>query len=275
MLNGTEMRPVTEGNTELTYLYDGTFEGFLCCIYDSYVHKEVPTRIDTEDGMPMLFEATKWIKTDWNHAQSIYASLAKKIGMEAQEFLRDAFLSNAPNKEIYMYHYICMGYKLGRKIFDYLTDPTVGYLVKAVKNVNRECQKYLGFIRFTQYGDVMVACITPKNRVLPRLASHFENRFPDSSFLIYDKTHKMAVVKRPEGMVITSMEKLTLPTISDEEQAYRRLWKCFLKNIAIEERTNPKCQMNLMPKRYWKDMDEDMLSEYKDGDLLRKIEGNA
>ena len=27
---------------EVIYRYDGSFEGFLCCVFDSYVHKEFP-----------------------------------------------------------------------------------------------------------------------------------------------------------------------------------------------------------------------------------------
>ena len=30
---------------ELTYAYDGTFEGWLCCICESYENKEIPGRV--------------------------------------------------------------------------------------------------------------------------------------------------------------------------------------------------------------------------------------
>ena len=30
---------------DLVYYYDGSFAGFLCCIFDSYANKEVPTAI--------------------------------------------------------------------------------------------------------------------------------------------------------------------------------------------------------------------------------------
>ena len=36
---------------EMIYTYDGSFEGFLCCIFDSYANKEVLTAItDDEDS---------------------------------------------------------------------------------------------------------------------------------------------------------------------------------------------------------------------------------
>ena len=44
--------------TEMVYYYDGSFEGLLCCIFDSYAYKEVPTAIYCdEDDLPTLFAA--------------------------------------------------------------------------------------------------------------------------------------------------------------------------------------------------------------------------
>ena len=36
---------------EMIYRYDGTFEGFLCCVFDSYVHKESPALFQDEAHM--------------------------------------------------------------------------------------------------------------------------------------------------------------------------------------------------------------------------------
>ena len=37
-------------NTNLVYIYDGTLEGFLCCVYESYARHEIPRGIRTEGG---------------------------------------------------------------------------------------------------------------------------------------------------------------------------------------------------------------------------------
>ena len=53
---------------EMIYTYDGSFEGFLCCIFDSYANKEVLTAItDDEDSAPILFPV-RAIQTDSGHA---------------------------------------------------------------------------------------------------------------------------------------------------------------------------------------------------------------
>lgn len=242
----------------LVYLYDGTLEGFLCCVYESYVRRETPTDIRTQNSQAAILEETEWIRTDLEHAQKVYVSLDKRICLEAQDFLRQAFLTNEPEREILMYRFIRLGYHYGRTVFDRLTDETIFSLNKAVLNLRREAHNYKGFLRFTAYDNVLVACISPKNRVLPLISDHFSDRFPDETFLIYDKTHKMALVHKPDGMILTSLDKLVLPQIDDAEKAYRSLWRCFQTTIAIEERKNPKCQMNHMPRRFWDEMTEFM-----------------
>ena len=63
--------------TEMIYTYDGSFEGFLCCIFDSYANKEVLTAIcRDEDFAPSLFPS-RWIPTDRNHANRVLRKVVK------------------------------------------------------------------------------------------------------------------------------------------------------------------------------------------------------
>lgn len=243
-------------NANLVYIYDGTLEGFLCCVYESYARREIPRDICTEGSQIPLCEEPEWIRTDFGHADKVYVSLDRRICLKAQDFIKKAFLTSIPGREVLMYRFIREGYRYGRAIFDRLTDDTVDRLTKAVLNLDREAANFTGFVRFASCDGVLVSCISPKNRVLPLISDHFADRFPDETFMIYDKTHKMAVVHKPEGTLLTSVDKLTLPPIDDAEKAYQALWRCFQHTVAIEERRNPRCQMNHMPKRFWEDMTE-------------------
>ena len=41
--------------SDLVYLYDGTFDGFLCCVYESVYSRQVPADIQPEeDAQPSL-----------------------------------------------------------------------------------------------------------------------------------------------------------------------------------------------------------------------------
>ena len=85
--------------TEMVYYYDGSFEGFLCCIFDSYANKEVPTAISPdEDAMPTLF-AARSITTDQDHANRVFRKVVK-CSPYAAELLRKGFLTCLPEKEL-------------------------------------------------------------------------------------------------------------------------------------------------------------------------------
>ena len=46
------------------------------------------------------------------------------------------------------------------------------------------------------------------------------------------------------------------PHITENEKHFQSLWKTFFTTIAISERTNKRCQMQYMPKKYWQDLIE-------------------
>ncbi len=50
------------------YRYDGTFEGFLCCVFDSYVNKEWPAGFQDEAHLAQTLFPVRWVGTDLRHA---------------------------------------------------------------------------------------------------------------------------------------------------------------------------------------------------------------
>jgi probable DNA metabolism protein len=74
--------------------------------------------------------------------------------------------------------------------------------------------------------------------------------------MIYDKTHKAALIYENRRQRIIPLEDVEFPDASPEEIGYRELWKRFYNTVAIEERYNPHCRMTHMPKRYWENMIE-------------------
>lgn len=254
-------------NNGLEYIYDGTFEGFLCCVYASCVRREVPRHIYVEDGEPLLGETATWITTDWQQAQTVYVSLSRKIGMEAQDVVKEVFLTHMPNKELILYHYIRLGYQLGRLVLteedwqeetrttkmrpDMNQRKLIRVVLGAVQIYRAEVKNIEGSMRFRSFSDVMISCIAPKSLVMPTIAGYFEQRFRRTNFLVYDKTHQMAAIHREEGTMVTRMEKMTLPVLYDENNVYEHLWKSWYDRIQIELPANPKYAMNEMKGRLW------------------------
>jgi len=111
-------------------------------------------------------------------------------------------------------------------------------------------------VRFSEVNGALVSIIEPEHQVLPLLAEHFVERFPNEQFLIYDKTHSLGLIYTDKQAKIEHIESYQMPKLSDEEKEYQKLWKLFYDTIAIAERKNDRCRMSFMPKKYWKNLTE-------------------
>ena len=209
------------------YEYDGSFEGLLCCVFESFARKEQPLDIRAEGEAQFTLCPPRRIETSGERARRVALSIPRKICPEAAGWVRDGFLSCAPHKELLILEFLRKGYRAGPQIVRMLQDETVAELFRAAQFVGNEAHLLKGFLRFVERDGMLTAVIDPKNFVLPLIAPHFAGRLPGETFLIYDRSHGMAL-----------------------------LWRQFYKTIAIEGRYNPKCRMTHCPKRYWQNMTE-------------------
>ncbi len=242
--------------SDVIYRYDGSFEGLLCCVFESYDQKEVPAEIIAPDEYRAMLFQTREIVTDEQRAGRVLASIPEKLGKAALDFVQRAFLTCLPQKELYILQFLRLGYRHGSAVLDMLANDVVHKLHKAVMHLERESHLLTGFVRFSIANNALTAVIEPKNCVLPLLARHFSDRYREESFLIYDKTHGMALIYRPYRHMIIPIESLELPEPDAEELAFRELWRLFYETIGVEGRYNPKLRQNHMPKRYWKYLTE-------------------
>lgn len=241
--------------TEMVYYYDGSFEGFLCCIFDSYANKEVLTAIyRDEDFIPTLF-ASRAIQTGQDHANRVFRKIVKCSPYTA-DLLRKGFLTCLPEKELHLYRLVVKLLREGPGFLHNFSDETLYPVAKAVQHLMGEAHLLKGFVRFSELGGVLGSEIEPKNRVLPVLRSHFCARYQNEKFFIYDRTHKEALFYASGKAVIRPLEDFQMAPPDETEAAYRVLWKRFYDTIAIKERYNPRCRMTNMPKRYWSTMTE-------------------
>ena len=247
--------------TDMVYYYDGSFEGFLCCIFESYANKEVLTAIyRDEDLVPTLF-ASRSIATDRDHANRVLRKIVKCSPYTAN-LLQKCYLTCLPDREIHMYHLVVKLLKEGPGFLRNFSDETLHPVVTAVQHLNGEAHQLKGFTRFSEFGGVLGGEIEPKNRVLPLLRSHFCARYQGETFFLYDRTHKEALLYANGKAVIQPLEHFEMAPPDEAEARYRLLWKRFYDTIAIKERYNPKCRQTHMPKRYWNTMTEFQNEDY-------------
>ncbi len=246
---------------EVIYLYDGSFEGFLCCIFESYANREPPSDITPEeDACPTLFQ-TRHIKTDKSHADRVLRKIALLSG-EAVILLRRGFLTCLEHREMYLYRLTAKLLREGPGFLRNLADETLLPVLKAVRHLEGEAQLLRGFVRFSEYSGILGGEIEPKNRVLPLLRSHFCSRFPNERFFLYDRTHREALFYASGKAVIAPLEQFEAVAPDETEAAFRRLWKRFYDTVAIKERENLRCRQTHMPKRYWGTMTEFQGEDY-------------
>lgn len=252
---------------DVIFTYDGSFDGFLCCVFESVYTGMLPLDILCEEDAPPTLMEVRFIETDAAKAERVRASIPQKISDRALELLKTVFCSCLVQKELRLLQFLLRGYSEGGKLCYKLGDTVMAQLLNAEKRLCREAHLLQGFIRFSDVGGALVAVITPKNYILPYIAEHFVQRYDQEQFMIFDKTNKAALVYQEGKAEILRIDHVEFPEISVGEVRYQALWKRFYDTIAIEGRINPRCRMTHMPKRYWENMLEvsDLVRPKKDG----------
>ena len=72
---------------DVLYQYDGTFDGFLCCIHDSYLYKEIPVGFSSDGDFLSLYEV-RIVPTQAAHSQRVYRGLAARSNKAAKAVYR-------------------------------------------------------------------------------------------------------------------------------------------------------------------------------------------
>ena len=243
-------------NQQVVYIYDGSFEGFLCCIYHFYYNRLKPVKIVSRREYEPSFYENFMVDTDYEQVYRVRFAIEEKMGYRNIEFLNDCFFTCLQDREMYMLRYVVKGFRAGRGIINMVTDEDVTVLRKAHRHLQREKEHYLGLVRFYMAGDIYVAKIEPKNQILPLVAWHFSRRFANQQFIIYDATNRQALIYANGSHKIIYVEDIELPPMDRSEKRTQQLWKHFYDTVAIKERYNPRCRMSFMPKRMWNNLPE-------------------
>ncbi len=248
---------------DVEFVYDGSLAGFYCCVHESVYSHRLPGSIQTEGTAQPTLYPQLWVETIPEKAEKVQASIPKKLGGAAAELVQAVFLSCLAEKELNLLRFLLFAYRQGPSALDMAGHPDVAPVLAAQKHLGGEVHLLKGFIRFSDYDGVLAATISPKNFVLPYLQPHFVGRYSQERFLVYDKTHKAALVYEAGLASIVPLEGIEFPQADEAEQKYRALWKRFYNTISIKARENPRCRMTHMPKRYWENMLEvaDLLTD--------------
>jgi len=236
------------------YLYDGSFPGFLCCVFESYARKEIPAAVlGPGEGQLTIF-GNRSIVTDATRARRVAVGLSRQGG-EVKDWVYTGFLSSEPDKDLTLLRFARLSFEYGSAVTTMMGDPDVAAAFALARSVHNEAGKYVEFIRFEQRGRMLGTVIHPRHAVLPLLRAHFCSRLPDEDFLIFDATHGTAMLRQGGKVQYLTMQHYE-PAKDEAEQDWQTLWKHFFKALTIEERRSEKRQMSHVPKHFWQDMCE-------------------
>ncbi len=245
----------------LVYRYDGSYQGFLCCVAQCFTDKRLPQGVQSLDEPQATLFPIQAVATQPELAQRVENSLSRKISPLAADMVRRGFLTCMEDKELRLIRFILLGYKHGPRVTSLSVNDDVHALDKALLYLKNEAHYHVEFLRFADCGGFLAGMITPNNLVLPLIVGHFCERLNTENFVIFDKNHGMGFVhqrgsnSRQEFFYADSVD---LPEPQENEVKYQELWRLFYKTIAVEGRVNHQLRRGNMPMRYWKNMTEFM-----------------
>ncbi len=254
---------------EVCYRYDGSFDGFLSCVFDAYAHREPPMAFRRLDDDPTLFDERE-VATDPAHAKRVYKALGEKVSPAFRHLVERAFLTCLPDKELDLYTLIRRGLAEGDRVRRDLSDPVMARVTLALTKMWTEWDHLKGFVRFSDQDGVLAGEIEPKNRVLTLLGPHFADRFPMEKVALYDRTHRELLLCAVGRWRVVPADDFTLAGAGEEELSFRNLWRKYFVTIAIKGRTNPKCQSTHLPKRY-----RGVMTEFQDDGMAPSLPGQT
>jgi len=252
-------------DAQIVYLYDGTLEGMLTAVFEAFRRKEQPRDIVPELGLQQsLLCSYIPINTNLDLAQRVQTGIINTLSAKTYESIKQVFLSDDMSKGGVIVSYLIYTMRKGRGSCSHLAHPAVAAFEELLQVVSHEAHYMLQFVRFAQLDNgVYFSRITPKASVIPLIMGHFAARFNIQPFIIYDDIHGMAGVFDTERWWMVDARDITVPERTRAEDEFQCLWQTFYDTIAIEERRNPTCQRNFMPKRFWGNMCEQIPPELR------------
>jgi probable DNA metabolism protein len=243
-------------------IYDKTFEGLLTAIFEIYEHKLQDAFIrKSEIALPSLFEDRVHILTDDSKAMRVWNKLKKLVGEEDVLKFWKAWLTEAEEIEDCILGSVRYAMERQVNILSDFGNLHVLQLNQQLKKIGREKHRMEAFVRFQLTKDELYyAVIEPDFNVLPLIIQHFQNRYADQRWCIFDLRRRYGIYYDLNTTEFVSFEtdavhNLTVTNTAvfqENEMLYQVLWKDYFKSTNIKSRKNMKLHLQHMPRRYWK-----------------------
>jgi probable DNA metabolism protein len=247
----------TDAETRSVFVTDGTFEGLLTAIFEAYAAEPPPQAVETAgDSQPGLFERRISIATVSEKSNRVWKGLKKHLGAVRRRRLFEAYLSSCTDVENLIYRFVRdhIAHRCGSRLPVQLTAHI--QIDRLAGKVRREAHRMKGFVRFQHTGaDRYVALIAPRYDVLPLIRRHFEARFADQHWILYDTHRNYGICydrrSTQEVRLQTAELKQYRQGGTDGERFCQSLWQQYYSAANISRRNNPRLHLRQLPRRFW------------------------
>ena len=238
------------------YRCDGTKEGILCCLYDSFTAKRVPDAVYSRCFQPAFDQEVIDVKTDEKIAARVRSGIVNcgGISLLSELFLPLRSCESLRETVVFFVAYRCL--KERRNVITDYADNNVLLHRDLAARIKKEVHNMHGFLRFAECTGGLYAHFSPDTDVVDLVAPHFARRFSGEKFIIHDTKRKLLAVYDGKSLKTVLNDSPVTVYLSTEEEQFRKLWKTYFDSVSIESRKNKRLQDNFLPRRYRKDMTE-------------------
>ena len=247
-------------------LYDGSFEGWLTAVFEIYEYGFRNAEIhDERKYQKNIFAKEHVVVVSDQKAERVWNGLKQRLSKAALEQINKAWFSEMNGIENVLLSYVQYAFSSKNSIESDYSFPAVLTITDLAKKVHREKHRMEAFVRFQLTKDgLYYAIVEPDFNVLTLIRSHFEARYADQRWMIYDARRKFGIyydlhkVETVEIQFNASIDagKAIHAIYDEQEDLYQHLWKRYFDSVNIKARKNTKLHIQHMPQRYWKYLPE-------------------
>ncbi len=259
-------------------LFDGSLAGLLSVVFEVFANGLVVEQLErTHRYSPNMFGEPVTVATDEAHAKRVWEGLGTFKGFDRELVLRNWLFDTTESDTDIVHLMVRMFREQSVEAAEDYRDEAIFRTKQVHKKMCREIHRTHAFVRFAEAEDgLYFARIDPDFDVLPLAVEHFEDRYQDQEWLIWDGRrdygfwfapgHTKAVRVElpagsevlPEGVsaALPSKAQPNVAAAASHEDGFQRLWGTYFDSVNIEARKNPKLHKLHVPPRYWRHLTE-------------------
>lgn len=214
-------------NVFYNFTYDGTFEGLLCVLLRCISSRVIPKNIQPDYVINDIDVDERYLHVVTNEALAhrLYDYIGRFADEQVQQMVKDCFLTSLPNKEVDIYMLIRQALWRGNSVYDDFSNDSLRRIQMAIRDLYRESQSIPENINFSRYTTTDISIINPRNVVLPIMMDNVLNNAQIDDFLLYDRRHRLALLRRQEKDYIVDTSSITTGLDINPDYVYNGLWR--------------------------------------------------